>query len=142
MKLIHRLVSLAAAVTATAIVLSCSTNAIAPDPSVPQLLAPVEGAVLDNGCVPGNDSLVWDFDWSDVPGATGYELFVQHQGSAFAEIDDSLITQSSFHYSLVASYTSDLTAWRWWVRAKVNGADHGWGGPVDFSVEAVNTDCP
>ena len=142
MKLIHRLVSLAAAVTATAIVISCSSSTTAPDPNVPQLQSPGEGAVLDNGCVQGNDSLVWDFDWSDVAGATEYHLFVQHQGSPFAQIDDSLITQSSFHYSLVSGYTSDLAAWRWWVRAKVNGVYQNWGGPLDFSVEPSTTDCP
>lgn len=142
MNLIHRLVSLAAAVTATAIVVSCNSDATATDPNVPQLQTPAEGAVLDNGCVQGNDSLVWDFDWSDVPGATEYHLFVQHQGSPFAQIDDSVLTQSSFHYSQVATYTSDLAAWHWWVRAKVDGAFRNWGGPLDFTVEPANTDCP
>jgi hypothetical protein len=141
MKQIVRLASLAIAVATTAVVISCNADT-APDPHAPHQLLPTEGSLLDNGCVQGSDSVVWNFDWSDVPGATQYYLYVQHQGTVFALIDDSTLTQSSFHYSQLSGYTNDLLGWQWWVRAKVDGAFGSWAGPLNFTVEAANTDCP
>lgn len=119
---------------------ACNSES-APDPSVPQLVAPASGAVLDNGCVPGVDSVVWDFDWSDVAGATEYQLYVRNASSVFAMINDSTLTQSSFHFSQ-DTYTPNTTDWVWWVRARVDGTFRAWAGPRDFVVEEPNTDCP
>jgi hypothetical protein len=126
---------------AVALAIACgdSTN---PDPNVPKLLSPAEAEVLDNGCVPDADSIVWNFDWADVPGATAYELFVSNGTGVFSTIDDSTITASNYHFSQANNYTNSTTGWLWWVRAKVDGSFHDWAGPRDFSVEAVNTDCP
>lgn len=127
---------------AGAVALLACNGSTAPDPNVPSLIAPAANAVLDNGCVPNGDSLVWDFDWSDVPGATKYELTVLNTNAIFAEIDDSTLTASSYHYSKVATYTNLTTGWLWWARAYVNGSWQAWAGPRAFSVEAVSTDCP
>jgi hypothetical protein len=137
---IRRIVFLVASMCGGTVV-ACS-NESAPDPSVPQLLAPVAGAILDNGCVPEIDSIVWDFDWSDVAGATEYHLFVRNAGDVFAIINDSTITESSYHLSRATTYTGLTTDWVWWVRARVDGTFHDWGGPRGFNVEDPNTDCP
>jgi hypothetical protein len=136
----HSVPRIAVVLVFIATVLACNSDS-APDPNVPQLVTPVSGAVLDNGCVPGVDSVVWDFDWADVPGATQYQLYVRNGTSVFAMINDSTLTQSSFHFSQ-STYTPNTTDWVWWVRARVGGTFHDWAGPRDFSVEEPNTDCP
>src|SRR5262245_58808619 len=63
-------------------------------PRPPTLLSPPDGAVLDNGCNnPRTDSIVWEFDWSDVPGATRYHLIVEHVGATLPAIN--IFTASS-----------------------------------------------
>jgi len=42
----------------------------------PALLSPANGAVMDNGCYPKRSAIVWDFDWTDVPGADAYYIKV------------------------------------------------------------------
>jgi hypothetical protein len=135
---LRRLALCAAAVGA---VMSCNSDT-SPDPNVPKFVTPAEGAVLDNGCVPNSDSIVWDFSWTAVPNATAYHLYVNNVSSVFATIDDSTLTGTSFHYSRLATYENLTTGWQWWVRAEVNGVFHDWAGPRAFAVEPVNTDCP
>jgi hypothetical protein len=124
-----------------AAIVACNSSA-APDPNVPGLISPAENAVMDNGCVPGVDSVVWEFSWSPVATATSYELFVGHEGDPFPLIDDTTTTQTTYRYSNPNSYLTAVTAWHWWVRATVNGVKQQWAGPRDFTVEAANTDCP
>ena len=138
MKQNFRMAALGAALVAVIVACNSSTS---PDPNVPTLVSPEENAVMDNGCVTGGDSIAWTFQWSAVPNATSYELFVGHIGDAFAFIDDST-SQTTFHYDNVGGYTSALAGWHWWVRATVNGVKQGWAGPRDFTVETINTDCP
>src|SRR4051812_36487060 len=137
MKQIIRLASLTGAVIA--VLIACSDSA-SPDPFVPQLLSPEAGAMLDNGCPTGSDSIVWNFQWSAVDGATAYELYVSNLTSIFAQIDDSTLTTTSYHYSQ-PTFTNSTAGWNWWVRAKVNGEYKNWAGPQSFTVEAANTDC-
>jgi len=139
MKQLARLAFLTGAVAAT--LLACS-DATTPDPFLPALLSPAQGALLDNGCATGSDSIVWDFDWGEVAGASVYHLYVNNGTSVFAQIDDSLIAGTSYHYSAPATFTNTTTGWNWWVRAKVNGEYKNWSGPLGFTVEPVNTDCP
>ena len=124
---------------------SCATPAA---PSVlsgsPTLLSPPNGAVLDNGCNnPRTDSIVWEFDWSDVPGATRYRLIVEHVGSAMPTID--VFTASSFYARAEAgAYIIERNRfdWQWRVEAEVNGVLSGPSVIGTFSVEPLNADCP
>lgn len=111
------------------------------DPSVPRLVSPASGAVMDNGDTGRADGIVWDFDWSDVNGATQYQLYVIHQGSANPVIDTTT-PSSSFHHLSQGSYVADFNryAWTWKVRAQVDGQWKDWSEVRIFDVEPVNTD--
>ena len=46
---------------------------------VPQLISPLPGTVMDNtGPEWGLHDHVWEFDWSDVPGATRYHIYISN----------------------------------------------------------------
>ena len=65
--------------TRVAISSECSSSAPAvtvPGITAPQLISPVAGAMLDNGRTDRQDNIIWDFDWSDVPGASAFSFFV------------------------------------------------------------------
>jgi hypothetical protein len=110
----------------------------------PVLIAPVPGAVMDNGCKPMADGITWDFDWSDVPGATAYHLRVW-RNPALPVINNTSVPSSSFHHTSaphVHIINSNLNGWRWTVRAKIRGLWGPWSTPRFFRVEKLNTDCP
>jgi hypothetical protein len=110
---------------------------------VPDLITPGSGAVLDNGCIEKTDSIAWDFDWADCPGATHYHLFVQEPSKQTSIIDNANITTSSFHFYSTSVYIKDADrfGWKWKVRAKINGVWGAWSSERTFDVEPVNTDC-
>jgi len=109
----------------------------------PILYSPANGAVLDNGCEDRSDSEEWDFDWSDVLGASKYHLYVIHEGAQLPIID-VIVPSSSYHYSDPGAYIADINRfdWTWMVSA---GDDDGqwseWSEVRYFDVEPVNTDC-
>ena len=112
--------------------------------AAPMLISPVNGAVMDNGCKPKPDGITWDFDWSDVPGATAYHIRVW-RNPAIPLINNNNVPSSSFHYASAPSdhiINTNLTGWRWMVRAKVRGAWGPWSIVRWFRVERLNTDCP
>ena len=99
---------------------------------------------MDNGCSPKPDGITWDFDWSDVPGATAYHLRVW-RNPAIPLINNMSVPSSSFHYVSAPSdhiINANLNGWRWMVRAKVHGAWGPWSSHRSFRVEKLNTDCP
>jgi hypothetical protein len=110
--------------------------------SAPSLVSPNDNSVMDNGCSKYANSMQWYFDWSDVPGATQYNLVVYRTGSPSSFIDIS--TPSSYYtYSNSNFYVTDLYNWKWKVRAAKNGSFWSdWSAERNFSVEPVNTDCP
>ena len=115
-----------------------------PIPPPPMLISPVNGAVMDNGCHPKPNGITWDFDWSDVPGATAYHLRVWRNPS-LPIINNMTIPSSSYHYASPPSdyiINSNLNGWRWMVRAKVRGVWGRWSAVRFFRVEKLNTDCP
>jgi hypothetical protein len=119
-----------------------STTFKAPPP--PTLLSPAPGAIMDNGCKPKADGITWDFDWSDVPGATAYHIRV-YRNAAIPLINNSSVATSSYHYASAPAdhiINTNLNGWRWTVRAKVHGAWGVWAAPRVFRVEKLNTDCP
>jgi hypothetical protein len=114
-----------------------------PQDSVPQLVQPLEGAELDNGCEDRSDGIVWDFDWTDVAGASEYHLYVNHTGSPLVNIDTQGITTSSYHFVDDTAYVIEANRfdWVWRVRAKVDGLWGPWSPERSFNVEPLNTDC-
>lgn len=113
-------------------------------PPAPFLISPINGAVMDNGCKPNPDGIAWDFDWSDVPGATRYHLRVW-KNPALPIINNMSIPSSSFNYASAPAdhiINTNLSGWRWMVRARVRGAWGRWSAVRWFRVEKLNTDCP
>lgn len=109
----------------------------------PKLLSPANGAVMDNGCRDRSNGITWDFDWSDVPGATAYHIRVW-RNPALPVINQMNVGTSDYHYDSPQTYiiNSNLTGWRWRVRAKVGAVWGPWSRTGFFSVERLNTDCP
>lgn len=64
-------------------------------PPAPMLISPANGAKLDNGCKPTPDGITWDFDWSDVPGATAYHIRVW-KNPAIPLINNMSVPSSSY----------------------------------------------
>jgi len=111
----------------------------------PTLIAPGEGAVLDNGRTDSLDDIIWDFDWSDCEGATQYHLFVKYPGAGISPvIDDDTIKDSSYHSVSPGSYIAEQNrhGWTWKVRAKIGGQWGEWSETRTFDVEPLNTDPP
>ena len=99
---------------------------------------------MDNGCSPKTNGINWDFDWSDVPGATAYHIRVW-KNPATPLINNMSAPASSYDYvSPPSDYiaNTNLTGWRWMVRAKVRGVWGPWSTQRSFRVEKLNTDCP
>lgn len=111
-----------------------------PTPTALTLISPEDNEILDNGRTDFMDYMVWDFDWSDVEGATRYHLFVINP-LGFPYINYDYITSSSYHLESRGYQTSDgLEGWTWGVRAFVNGQWNEWSDTRHFDVEPPNTD--
>jgi len=109
----------------------------------PTLVSPVAAAVLDNGCVDNSDPLVWDFDWTDVPGAFDYDLLVQGP-MGLPLISRTIGSAESEYHHETTGYVADTnrTGWRWSVRALFPNGQSPFSIERGFSVEALGTDCP
>ncbi len=113
---------------------------VSPDSTV-RLIAPAEGEIMDNGGgFPNVDPTEWDFTWSPVQGAEGYELRVFYDN-----IDVPMYRFSSaephYFYSM-RGYTmgNPPPTRRWSVRAIVGGAPQPWSEIRSFQLEPVNAD--
>ena len=104
----------------------------------PTLDKPAAGATLDNGAFDGSKAYAWDFDWSDVPGATQYHLYViGPKGKVPPFINNPTLTSSSSNrFETKGGYVADsnLLGWRWKVRALVNGVWSDWSEERTFDV--------
>jgi hypothetical protein len=109
----------------------------------PHLISPVNGAVMDNGCKDRSNGITWDFDWSDVHGATAYQIRVW-KNPAIPLINNVTIPTSDYHYDSPKSYiiNTNLTGWGWRVRARVGKVWGPWSITGFFRMERLNTDCP
>ncbi|MBU1750827.1 MAG: hypothetical protein KKA73_24360, partial [Chloroflexi bacterium] len=118
-----------------------TVNAAAPAACVPNLVSPANGATLDNGRTDHLDSMVWDFNWSDCPGATQYHLYVIGSGASVPAVDKDDIAASAYQHSS-AGYVpaGNLTGWTWKVRARVGGTWGPWSSTRTFNVEPPDTD--
>lgn len=110
--------------------------------TIPELLSPRDGAVLDNGCASRADGITWEFDWSDVPHAARYHLLVQHLGSSLPVID-TFTASSSYQHAATGAYIieSNRFDWQWKVEAEVDNAFRGYSPAAAFSVEPLSADC-
>jgi len=112
--------------------------------SIPVLISPSNGAVLDNGCNPNReaDGIIWEFAWSAVPGATRYHLIVQHLGAALPVID-VFTSASSYRYESAGAYIIEANRfdWQWKVEAEANGRFGSYSPSATFNVEPPNADC-
>ena len=108
----------------------------------PTLITPVNGAVMDNGCRDRSNGITWDFDWSDVPGATAYHIRVW-KNPALPVVNQMNVATSDYHHDRPQSYiiNSNLLGWRWRVRAKAGGVWGPWSKIGFFRAERLNTDC-
>ncbi len=111
-------------------------------PQAPILASPPQGATMDNGRDDFKDSISWDFDWADVPGATDYQLYVIGPNALIPVIN--VQTNSSSYHNVRTSYIANENRfnWTWRVRAKVDGKWSGWSEIWQFNVEPLNTDLP
>jgi len=115
---------------------------------VPNLIAPENGAVLDNGCTNKKErekeGASWKFEWEAVPKAKRYHLYVIGQTAKYPAIDELEIKATSFLRQGRGSYIADQNCkgWRWKVRAMVGGKWREWSPERTFDVEPMNTDCP
>lgn len=110
----------------------------------PVHLSPPLGAVLDNGCStpPPYDNIVRNFEWSSVPAATAYNLYVIGPTASVPTIN--VVQPGTQHHSVTTSaYVAPPNAigWRWKVRAMVGGVWGPYSAERTFNVEMVNTDC-
>lgn len=112
----------------------------------PTILTPQPGARLSNGCYVSPHTFKWDFSWTAVNGALGYELVVsQHELGVVADITT---TSTSRTISSSAPFSrgdpdrnGNLSDWSCAVRTKVDGGWGPWSEPTRFVLERVGTFC-
>lgn len=108
--------------------------------NVPELISPINGAIMDNGCTDGRNDRVWDFNWSDVDGTSEYQLYLKD--TINPEVNLIVTSSSNYHISSNSYISGNHYDWMWKVRAKVNGQWDEWSETRGFLVEEVNTDLP
>ena len=109
---------------------------------VPTLLSPATGALLDNGCFDFSNPIVWDFAWSECPGADLYHLHVIGPNATIPVIDNLDLTATTYHSERTA-WIDDarVHGWRWRVASRQRGVWNDWSAERTFEVEPVQTDC-
>jgi hypothetical protein len=114
-----------------------------PTLNAPILVSPEDNVILDNGRTDFMDQMIWDFDWSDVAGATRYHLYVQQGRGGWPQINNDNISSSSYHFVSPGFMEDDyLEEWTWKVRAYVDGQWSPWSTLGYFQLEPLNTDEP
>lgn len=121
---------------------------VAPEPTVPptdgcvpEMVSPHELATLDNGCTSKTESIVWEFEWSECPGAQSYHLFVIGSGATIPIVDNRI--PNTTYLSQRTGYIADQNrlGWQWKVRAMQNDVWGAWTPVRTFDVEPLDTDC-
>jgi hypothetical protein len=106
----------------------------------PELVTPIQGMVMDNGCQYPGDKLVWEFDWGKIEGATKYHLKVTHPliAGINVKVDAShyVYENSDYHIGILG-----LGGWKWTVRAKIDGTWTDWAPERIFVVSPSAGDC-
>jgi hypothetical protein len=108
---------------------------------VPALVAPAQGAEMDNGCWDGSDLMSWYFDWEDCPAADAYHLYVKGATARFPAIDSAGLTNSEYLSEGFGWVAPDHRDWFWRVRARFGTQWADWTPERIFHPEVVGTDC-
>lgn len=109
----------------------------------PTLILPENGAEnMDNGCQDRSDPIEWDFNWSDVPGATRYHIYVIGHNAIYPVID-TIVPSSNYHNECAGCYIIETNrfSWSWRVRAGNASSWSEWSDTFSFDVEPLNSDC-
>ena len=94
--------------------------------------------MLNNGGEARQHKLVWDFDWSDCIGTTGYNLSVIGPNARIPLID-AMVDESSYRYhSEGFVIEANRLGWTGRVRARFGDKWSGWSEARTFDVEALN----
>jgi hypothetical protein len=103
----------------------------------PSLLDPPEGAVLCDKGRPENQGKGWDFRWSPLAQAVKYHLRVTGPSDNDPLIDNSELTDPSYHCNgIVSPPGAERRGWRWKVRAMVASQTWSdWSSERKFDVE-------
>ena len=109
----------------------------------PTLVSPLNNAVLDNNCEDRSDSIIWDFSWRPVSGATRYQIYAIGPSSTDPYINE-IVTTTSYHHENEDDYEPNSTrrGWRWRVRAGDASGEWSDWSERSFDIEPLNTDCP
>ena len=115
-----------------------------PPPPPPELISPQSDAVLDNNCPDRSDYVEWYFDWSDVPEASWYCLYVAPKQDPVHSAIQKWVYSSSYHYLDPNVYFAEtmLDDWFWWVHVH-NDITNQWSYSEVryFRIEPPGTDC-
>ena len=108
---------------------------------VPELLGPLAGAQMDNGCSDSADLVLWTFYWEDCENSS-YNLVVQRSEDPDPLIEEEL-DEALYTYQHPSAYIADSLrfGWTWKVRAIVDEEEGDWSEQREFRVETVNWDC-
>ncbi|HEX5731567.1 MAG TPA: hypothetical protein VF131_01940 [Blastocatellia bacterium] len=109
----------------------------------PELLSPGSGEVLDNGCQDRTNGIVRTFEWTEVPQAQRYHLYVIGRNALNPVIDDANVESNYYFKASPKAYIieSNRRGWRCKVRALVNGVWTDWSSELVFDVEPLDADC-
>lgn len=102
----------------------------------PQLLLPLEGAMLGNRRN-GSEKETWLFDWKDVPEATRYHLYVKSDLASEPLIDNDRLAESEFvHEQRQVIAPNHRRGWTWKVRAWIEDRWTPWSEEKHFDISA------
>jgi tetratricopeptide (TPR) repeat protein len=105
----------------------------------PSLVKPAAGATLQNRVLLYSAKKVWEFGWSEVPGATRYHLYVTGGGAHVPTIHNSTLTSSSYRLEDQGAIPNEnRLGWTWKVRALVDGAWTDWSEQRTFNVAPMH----
>ena len=101
----------------------------------PTLVRPAAGAILVNGILDYSKLKVWQFNWSEVAGATKYHLYLIGPAATVSSINDPTLTSSSYPFESNGWVVDQSRlGWRWKVRALVKGIWTDWSEERTFDV--------
>ena len=108
-------------------------------PTIPSLLTPKSGEVVDNGRQDRSDHMIWEFRWTEILGAERYELVFGHGGGELRTVD-----RPYYRWDTLRTYINgeNLDGWTWRVRAIRGGTPLPWSETRGFRPEPADTDPP
>ena len=111
------------------------------DLTPPQLVKPVIGQLMDNGCVVNRVTVNWDFEWAQKQGAARYHFRLRAQNALVNAVDNENIMSTSYRHVINGYIGSNFTQnWTWQVRAYIRGNWTEWSTGT-FNVKEVDTGC-